>query len=164
MNGSVAFGAAKQYTEERIGGTPSIFLGYIQEGGSFPTVRQDGSELLLGDFVRGHPNSEFPFIIAGIKINNNKDKVVFEGNNKWQIEQYIYQTTKETPLVNKRTESVSGNKTNQKEVNEEIKDSIADIKGHYIDGRNLSRDVKKVIVDDTVDGGEFNQGGNLNGN
>ena len=156
MNGSTAYGAAKLYMNEMIGGTPSIFLGYVVEGGTLPTNRQDGSELLLGDFVRGHPSSDFPFVIAGIKIENDKDKVVFEGDGKWQLEQYIYQNTKETPLVNKRTESVSGMKTNQKEVNEEVRNNINDIKGNFVDGRNLSEDAKKVLNNDTVDGGLFN--------
>ena len=123
MNGSVAFGAVKQYVEEIIGGTPSIFLGYVTN--SFPNKRQDGTPLLIGDFVRGHPSREFPL--------------------------------KETPLTNKRTESMSGNKLNQKEVNEEMKNTINDIKGNFVDGRNLSEDAKKVITNDTVDGGLFNE-------
>ena len=155
MNGSVAFGASKQYINEYIGQAPYIFLGYVTD--SFPTVRQDGSELLLGDFVRGHPNSVYPLIINGVKFNNSKDKAVYEGNGKWEIEQYIYQNTKETILTNKLTESESGSKNNQKEVNEEKRDSITDIKGNFLDSRNLSRDVKKVIIDDTVDGGEFKE-------
>ena len=154
MNGSTAYGAVKQYVEEVIGGTPSIFLGYVTN--SFPTERQDGTPLLIGDFVRGHPNSEFPIIINGVKLNTGKDRAVYQGSSKWEADYFVYQNTKETPLTNKTTESMSGNKINQKEVNEEMRDTITDIKGHFIDGRNLSNDVKKVIIDDTVDGGEFN--------
>ena len=39
MNGSVAFGAVKQYVTEIIGGTPSIFLGYVTS--SFPKGRME---------------------------------------------------------------------------------------------------------------------------
>ena len=154
MNGSVAFGAVKQYVEEIIGGTTSIFLGYVTS--SFPTERQDGTPLLIGDFVRGHPSSQFPLIINGVKLNTGKDKAVYQESGKWEADYFVYQNTKETPLTNKTTESMSGKKQNQKEVNEEMRDTITDIKGHYIDGRNLSSDVKKVIIDDTVDGGDFN--------
>ena len=143
MNGSVAFGAVKQYVEEIIGGTPSIF--------------QDGTPLLIGDFVRGHPSSEFPLIINGVRLNTGKDRAVYQGSGKWEADYFVYQNTKETPLTNKRTESMSGNKLNQKEVNEEMKNTINDIKGNFVDGRNLSEDAKKVITNDTVDGGLFNE-------
>ena len=155
MNGSVAFGAVKQYVEEIIGGTPSIFLGYVTN--SFPNERQDGTPLLIGDFVRGHPSSEFPLIINGVKLNTGKDRAVYQGSGKWEADYFVYQNTKETPLTNKRTESMSGLKLNQKEVNEEMKNTINDIKGNFVDGRNLSDDAKKVITDDTVDGGLFNE-------
>ena len=52
---------------------------------------------------------------------------------------------------------MSGMKLNQKEVNEEMKNTINDIKGNFVDGRNLSEDAKKVITDDTVDGGLFKE-------
>lgn len=153
MNGASVFGASKTYTDQIVGGVPGIFIGYVTN--AFPTTRQDGTPLLVGDYVRALSSLTFPVIINGIKFNTNKDRAIFEGSNKWQIETYIYQNTKETVVTSKISESISGSSKNQKELNEETKTNITEIKSNFIDERLLDLAVKDIINNKIVDAGNY---------
>lgn len=123
FNGA-AYGAAKGYTDEKLGKGPQS-LGSVTNGGSLPVSRKDGTPIQEGDYLLPLPSSNFSFDITysggTLHFENKKSVATFVGNNKWHIETSSMQRTDETPTANKTLESFHGTADTQSEINKENK-------------------------------------------
>ena len=117
-----ALGAAKSYVDEEIKTKIDVIsVGFVTNGGSFPTTRLGGAPLQKGDYVVPTSDSTFPFEIAGKVFRNSTYRGIFLGGTDWETRGQGTQNTAETAVANPVTESHSGTKTLQSEINIENK-------------------------------------------
>lgn len=115
-------GKAKKYVDKEIQTKIDIVsAGFVHKGGSFPTTRIDGSPLQKGDYVVPTSDTEFPFYINGKAFMNSTYRGIFQGGTDWETKGQGLQNTAETAVANPVTESHSGTKTLQSEINIENK-------------------------------------------
>lgn len=144
------------------GGSSGIFVGFVTNGGSFPTTRLDGSALQEEDYVRPVATSTFPFTISGVTFNSARDKAVYTGaiSPHWVIDPGLIQNTAETPTYDPTTESISGVASTQKVVNQENKIQIerkvdkdlthGDLVYSVVNGNPNNQPLNKSAVQNTI--------------
>lgn len=115
-------GKVKKYVDEEIQTKIDIVsVGFVTNGSSFPTTRLDGSPLQKGDYVVPASDTNYPLIIDGKVFQNSTYRGIFLGGASWETRGQGLQNTAETAVANPVTESHSGTKTLQSEINIENK-------------------------------------------
>ena len=138
------YGAAKGFVEEEIQTKIDIIsVGFVTNGSSFPTTRLDGSPLQKGDYVVPASDTTFPLIIDGKSFQNSSYRGIFLGGTSWETRGQGLQNTAETAVANSATESYSGTKTLQSEINIENKAEF---------GKREEKSNKLTNFDDLVEG------------